>query len=110
MTPWTVALQAPLSMGFFRQEYWSGLPCPSPGDLSNPGIELWFPALQADSLPTELQGKPVVLIRLCQNHLTSFHALEKEMAAYFSVLAWRIPGMGDPGGLPSMGSRRVGHD
>jgi len=110
VTPWTVAHQAPPSMGFSRQEYWSGLPCPPPGDPPNPGIELWFPALQADSLPTELQGKPVVLIRLCQNHLTSFHALEKEMAAYFSVLAWRIPGMGDPGGLPSMGSRRVGHD
>ena len=39
VTPWTVACQAPLSMGFPRQEYWSGLPCPSPGDLSNPGIE-----------------------------------------------------------------------
>ena len=39
-TPWTVAHQAPLSMGFFRQEYWSGLPCPSPGDALNPGIEL----------------------------------------------------------------------
>ena len=39
-----------------------------------------------------------------------FHALEKEMATHFSVLAWRIPGMGEPGGLPSMGSHRVGHD
>ena len=39
-----------------------------------------------------------------------FHALEKEMATHFSVLAWRIPGMGDPGGLPSMGSHRLGHD
>ena len=38
-TPWTVAYQAPLSLGFSRQEYWSGLPCPSPGDLPNPGIE-----------------------------------------------------------------------
>ena len=38
-TPWTVAHQAPLSMGFFRQEYWSGLPCPPPGDLPNPGIK-----------------------------------------------------------------------
>ena len=51
---WTVACQAPLSMGFSRQEYWSGLPFPSPGDLSNPGIEPGSPALQADSLPTEL--------------------------------------------------------
>ena len=39
-----------------------------------------------------------------------FHALEKEMATHYSVLAWRIPGMGEPGGLPSMGSHRVGHD
>ena len=51
-------LQAPLSMGFSRQEYWSGLPCCSPGDLPNPGIEPSAPALQADSLPTELPGKP----------------------------------------------------
>ena len=52
--PWTVACQAPLSMGFSRQEYWNGLPFPSPGDLPNPGIEPGSPALQADSLPTEL--------------------------------------------------------
>ena len=39
-TPWTIALQTPLSMGFSRQEYWSGLPCPSPGDLPNPGLEV----------------------------------------------------------------------
>ena len=57
-TPWTVACQTPLSIGFSRQEYWSGLPFPSPGDLPNPGIEPRFPTLQADSLPTELQGKP----------------------------------------------------
>ena len=48
--------QAPLSMIFSRQGYWSGSPFPSPGDLPNPGIELGSPALQADSLPTELQG------------------------------------------------------
>ena len=52
--PWTAACQAPLSMGFSRQEYWSGLPFPSPGDLSDPEIEPGSPALQADSLPTEL--------------------------------------------------------
>ena len=54
-TSWIVALQAPLSMGFSRQEYWSGLPCPSPGDLPDPGIKPWSPALQAESLPTELR-------------------------------------------------------
>ena len=52
--PWTVASQAPLSMGFPRQEYWSGLPFPSPGDLLDPGIKPRSPALQADSLPTEI--------------------------------------------------------
>ena len=56
-TPWTVAYQVALSMGFSRQEYWSGLPFPSPGDLPNPGIEPWYPALQADALPSELPGK-----------------------------------------------------
>ena len=58
-TPWTVACQAPLAMGFCRQEYWSGLLLPSPGDLPNPGIKPRSPALQADSLPTELWGKPL---------------------------------------------------
>ena len=53
-TPWTVGHQAPLSMGFSRQEYWSGFPFHSPGDLPNPGIKPRSPALQADSLPTEL--------------------------------------------------------
>ena len=52
-TPWTVAYHAPLSMGFSRQEYWSGLPFPSPGDLPNTGIEPVSPALQTDALPSE---------------------------------------------------------
>ena len=56
-TPWTVAHQAPPSMGFSWQEYWSRLPFPSPGDLSDPGIEPRSPALQAGSLPSEPQGK-----------------------------------------------------
>ena len=59
-TAWTVAYQGPLSMGFSRQEYWSGLPFPSPGDLLNPRIKPVSPALQADSSPTELRGKPEV--------------------------------------------------
>ena len=61
-TPRTVACQALLSMGFSRQEYWSGLPFPSPGDLPDPGIESGSPALQADSLPTELRGQPWYII------------------------------------------------
>ena len=56
-TPWSVACQAPLSVGFSRQEYWNGLPFPSPGDLPNPGGKPRSTALQADSLLTELQGK-----------------------------------------------------
>ena len=65
VTPWTVAPQAPISMGFSRQEYWSGLPFPLPGDLPDPGIELVSPvppALQADSLPTGLLGNLFLLI------------------------------------------------
>ena len=58
VTPWTVARQAPLSMGFSRQEYGSGLPFPSPGDLPNPGIEPGSPALQAEALSSEPPGKP----------------------------------------------------
>ena len=58
VTLWTVAHQAPPSMGLSRQEYWSGLPFPSPEDLSGPGTEVGSPTLQADSLPSELPGKP----------------------------------------------------
>ena len=60
-TPWTVAYQAPPSMRFSRQEYWSGLPFPSPGDLPNSGIEPGSPAFQADALNTEPPGKPSVI-------------------------------------------------
>ena len=59
VTPWTVAYQAPQSMEFSRQEYWSGLPFPSPGDLPNPGMEPRSPTLQEDALPSEPPGKPV---------------------------------------------------
>ena len=51
-TPWTVAPQAPPSVGFSRQDYWSGVPCPSPGDLPYPGIEPGSPTSQADALPS----------------------------------------------------------
>ena len=57
-TPWTVAYQDPLSMVFSRQEYWSGLPYPSPGDLPDPGIEPRSPTSPADILPSEPPGKP----------------------------------------------------
>ena len=66
-TPWTVARQASLSMGFPREEYWNGLPWPPPGDLPDPGIEpasLSFPALQADSLPLSHPGRPFTGVML----------------------------------------------
>ena len=61
-TPWTVAYQASPSMGFSRQEYWSGLPFPSPGDLPNLGIEPGSPSLEADALTSEPPGKPLYSI------------------------------------------------
>ena len=64
--PWTVAYQAPLSMEFSRQKYWSGLPFPSPGDLPDPGIEPRSPALQADALPSEPPGKASLLPKSLQ--------------------------------------------
>ena len=56
-TPWTITYEASPSMGFSRQEYWSGLPFPSPGDLPNPGIEPGSPTLEADTLTSEPPGK-----------------------------------------------------
>ena len=63
-TPWTVAYQAPPSMGLSRQDYWSGLPFPSPGDLPDPGIEPGSPTLEAAALTSEPPGKPLVLRRV----------------------------------------------
>ena len=74
-TPWAVAYQAPLSMGFSRQVYWSGLPFPSPGNLPNPGIKLGSPALQTDSLPTDLQGKPKHLVELTNEVIWAWNFL-----------------------------------
>ena len=117
-------------MEFSRKEYWSELPFPSPGDLPYPGVKPGSPALQAgEGNDTPLQyfclenpkdggawwaavhGVPASRTRLSNFTFTfHFHALEKEMATYSSVLAWRIPGTEEPGGLPSMGSHRGGHD
>ena len=60
VTPWTVAHQAPPSMEFSRQEYWSGVPFPSPGDLPDPGIKPRSPALQADAFWSEPPGNPTI--------------------------------------------------
>ena len=82
----TIAYQAPLSMGFSRQEYWSGLPFPSPGDLPDLGIEPGFPTLQADALPSEPPGKsksPINLTgRLCEE--TKIEETNKNSWADFS--------------------------
>ena len=71
-TPWTVACQAAPSVGFPRQEHWSGLPFPSPGDLPDPGIEPISPALQADSLLSEPPGKPEVTFYIILMHISHF--------------------------------------
>ena len=98
-TPWTAAYQAPLSMGFARQEYWSGLPLPSLGHMIVGGKV------------HEGKDLPMSRTQLCDFTFTVlFHGLEKEMATHSSVLAWRIPGTAEPSGLPSMGSHRVGQD
>ena len=66
-TSWTSVCQALLSMGFSWQEYWSGLPCPLPGDLPNPGVKSGYPALQAASLPSEPQGNMYTHVRVMIN-------------------------------------------
>ena len=94
VTLWTVARQAPLSMGFSRQEYWSGLPCPPPGDLPDPGIEPRSPSLQADSLPTEPPGSPtpctseVHLLQLMNKYWSSMISNWIKPAVYLRVHSW----------------------
>ena len=82
--PWTVAHQAPLSMGFPRQEHWSGLPCPSPGHLPDPEMKPPSPARQADSSPLSHQESPICVC-VCAD------VLQRGQAAHSSVLAWRVP-------------------
>ena len=69
--PMGIAHQAPPTMGFSSQEYWSGLPCPSPGDLPDPGIEPGSLALWADALPSEPPGKPKVVVHIYSGILLS---------------------------------------
>ena len=78
-TPWTVAYQAPPSMGFPRQECWSGLPFPSPGDLPDPGVEPRSPALLAEALLSEPPGKPLRAIKETLTQWTSQPAPEAQM-------------------------------
>ena len=93
-TPWTVAHQTPLSMEFFRQEYWSGLPFPSPGHLPDPGIKPRSPALQADALPSEPPRKPHMTQVNHQNMSSSWpgwaHDLKLSQTIDILVLATRL--------------------
>ena len=88
--PWTVAGQAPLSLGFSRQEYWSGLPFPSPGDLPDPGIKPRSPAWQADSFPSELQGSPLGVLVLCNTSLQKLLLLISIFKYYISLNYCRL--------------------
>ena len=130
-TPWTVARQVPLSMGFSRQEYWSGLLCPPPEDLPDSRIEPmslkspelaggFFTLFQLVESLSERRGNSVSRWPpgLNCNSLDlqpasppfRFGVLEKAMAPHSSTLAWKIPWMEEPGRLQSMGLRQVGHD
>ena len=115
-------------MEFFRQEYWSGLPFLSPEELHNPGIELWAPVLQADSLLFKLLGSlffvygfSLIVVAQTVKNLPAMQEnwvqslgwedpLEKGVATYSSILAWRILWTEEPGSLQSMGLQRVGHN
>ena len=84
-------------------EYWSGLPFPSPGDLSDPEIEPGSLALQAESLPTELPGNVIFMYIHHNKHSLGLEdPLEKKMANHPSIPAWKIPWTEEPGGLQSM--------
>ena len=115
-TPWTVAYQAPPSMGFSRQEYWSELPFPSPGDLPDPGIEPGSPAFQADALTSE---PPVVKSPFASagDMICGFHAWIRKIPESGRGLGNPLqdsclenPMDRDPGSLWFIGSQRVGHD
>ena len=96
-----------------RQEYWSGLPFPSPGDLPNPEIELRSPALQAESLPYEPPGKSETEDAGKEAWICSLgweDPLEEGVATCSSILARKISWTEEPGGLWSMGSQRVEHN
>ena len=83
MTPWTVARQALLSVEFSRQEYWSGLPFPSPGDLPDPGIEPKSAALEVDSLPSELPKKPPGLPGKLDHMVNSIFTFKRKLHTVF---------------------------
>ena len=85
--PWTVACQAPLSMGFSRQEYWSGLPCPSSGDLPDPGVEPRSPALQQILYHLNHQGSPYTHILCLCNYLPMYLFLKFLYIIFSNLMA-----------------------
>ena len=104
MTPWTVAYQASPSMGFSRQEYWSAVPFPSPGDLPDPRIKPRSPALQADALPCKPPGKPDEAFYNSRSKVGSLTRLECEQGLYSLYLVLGNPSPSDfsaPFNLPS---------
>ena len=101
-TPWTVAHQAPLSIGFSRQEYWSGLPCPPPGDIPNPGIEPRSPTLQAESLLSETPGKPKNTTVGSLSLLQEIFLTEESNPLLLCLLHWPADSL--PLAPPAMGS------
>ena len=112
MSPWTVACQAPLFMGFPRQKYWSGKPSPSPGNLPNPGIEPGSLALQMDSLLSEPPGKPslVVCVLVTQLCLTLCNPIDCSLQGSSvhgilqgRILEWVGLPVPSPGDLPIPG-------
>ena len=82
MTSWTVGHQAPLPIEFSRQEYWSGLPFASTGDLPNPGIEPGSPTLQVDSFPSEPPGKLILHYYITYTHNSTFHSELSELSQF----------------------------
>ena len=93
VTPWSVAHQASLSMGFPRQEYWSGLVFPSPGDLPHPGIKPTSPAWQADSLPLSHLGIPFIIyyLRTHTHTHTHTHTYLSSLCIIFHLLTYCLP-------------------
>ena len=115
-TPWTVAYRAPSSTGFSRQEYWSGLPFPSPEDLPNPGIKPGSPALQTDVLLSEPPGKPMKLLSHVQLFATPWTVAYQAPPSmgfsrqeYWSELPFPPPGdLPDPGIEPGSPAFQAG--
>ena len=90
VTSWTVAYQASPSMGFFRQEYWSGLPFPPPGDLPDPGIEPRSPALEADTLTSEPPGIFLMCCWVLINRILLRNLCSSVILACSSLFLWHV--------------------